>query len=91
MDSPVSLITGIIAYLIKSGLETLVEVLGFLGKFVHSLLPAGGLGLVPFLMAALVLGIVMILAWKFFVGSVKIIMLLVIAGLATLLVLSMLG
>jgi len=84
MESPIDLILGIISYLIKSSIETLANVLKFLGDLLQSLGFVSGSGLLVFLISVLILSVVLILVWKFVIGSLKIILLLFLAGLVIL-------
>lgn len=81
MDSPIGLILGIIKYIIEDAIETLLRVFKFLGDLLQSLGFVSGFGLLAFLISVLILGIVLMLVWKFIIGSLKTILLLFVAGL----------
>ncbi len=80
MDSPVGIVLEMIAYLLGSGIDGLAEVVKFLGKLVYSLFSVSGSGLSALLISTAILGIAVLLAWKFVIGSLKFILILMAIG-----------
>ena len=80
MSSPIGLIIEMIVLILKNTISTLVNILGILGEFISSLGSVSSFGPLPFLISILLLGAVLLFLGKFFIGSIKTIILLFIAG-----------
>lgn len=84
MSSPIGLIIEMILLILKNTINTLVSILGILGEFLSSLGFVSGFGPLPFFISILLLGAVLFFLGKFFIGSIKTIVLLFIAGFVVL-------
>lgn len=91
MSSPIDLIIEMITIVITNTIKTLVNILGLLGEFMASLGFVSKFGPFPFLVSIIVLGVVLLFIGKFFLGSLKTIILLFICGFVILSVIFMLA
>ncbi len=91
MSSPIDLIIEMITLVLRNTINTLLNILGLLGEFLASLGFVSKFGPFPFLVSVLVLGVILFFLGKFFIGSLKTIVLLFIAGFVILSILFMLA
>ncbi|MEE9323158.1 MAG: hypothetical protein V3U72_01310 [Candidatus Aenigmarchaeota archaeon] len=91
MSSPIGMILEMISIVIRNTINTLVSVLGVLGEFLASLGFASRFGPLPFLIAVFLLVGVLFFLGKFFISSLKTIVILFIAGFVILGIIFMLA
>jgi hypothetical protein len=84
MSSPLGLILEMISLVISNTINTLVNILELFTDLLHSLGFVSGSGPLAFLIAVLILGVLLFFLAKFFIGSLKTVALLFIAGLVIL-------
>lgn len=80
MSSPIDLIIEMILLIINNTINTLLNIIGLFGEFLNSMGIVSGFGPFPFLLSVLILGVVLFFLGKFFIRSLKTIVLLFIAG-----------
>ena len=91
MSSPIGLILEIIVFLIGSTLGTLFDVMRLSGELLLSLINVSGFGTMALILSVLILTGVLFFLWKFFIGSLKTIILLFAAGCVILTIVFMLA
>ncbi len=87
MSSPIDLILEMISLVIENVINTLVNIFGLFGEFLHSLGFVSGSGPLPFLISVLILGVVLFFLGKFFIRSLKTVFFLFIVGIVILAIL----
>ncbi len=80
MSSPIGQILEMISLVITNTMNTLISILGMFGELLKSLGFAGSFGPAPFLLSVVILGVVLVLLGKFFISSLKTVVLLFVAG-----------
>ncbi len=85
MESPIGLILEMLSLVIRNTLSTLISIFELLRELVHSLGFVGDFGALPFIISVIILGGVLFFAGKFFISSLKTIIMLFLAGFLILL------
>ena len=86
MDSPLGLIIEMISLIINNTISTLITIVNLFVEFLSSLGFVSSQGLLPFIVSVVILAGVLFFLGKFFIGSMKTIILLFIAGFVILMV-----